>query len=375
MEQDLGIPSALFAAPVREIVELGKSQIGFMNMFAIPLFQGVTDVMPGMEFAVNELQMNKSAWEWRIHEEQAKTRHDSDDSVTMDGVFSPRTMSLATTSAVSHNKTNTTSPSTARSSHDSEIRIKALLNKSPFSPPNGVLEESLEPPHNQLLPGFSTTSPTDSNPSPSDTTPDNSRRPSKLQVGYQNDPLENDNKGACFLGNTEGSTDLVTNPLFDHEANYASHEKHASSDTTEGSNYAHTEPPSQATSTTSNNMPLSPISQGTSIGSDTSLEKSQTPTPAALARHATPVTGTSVSPMNSSPEGIPARHEAYEGRSGAIMGTVRNLRKKPSRFRVNSLNFWKKKENKGDSPPVPVHSDGRDDKLALGSSDEVNHWR
>src|SRR6201995_664470 len=90
MEQDLGIPSALFAAPVREIIELGKSQLGFMNMFALPLFQGVTDVMPGMEVCVDELNRNKARWEQKIAEEQSRARLDSVDSRMMDGMFSPR---------------------------------------------------------------------------------------------------------------------------------------------------------------------------------------------------------------------------------------------------------------------------------------------
>lgn len=95
MERDLAIPSALFAPPVREIVELGQSQVGFMNMFAIPLFQGVTDVMPAMQFCVDELQRNRKIWEEKIEVEQAKQRKDSEDSVTKDGAFSPRNLSLA----------------------------------------------------------------------------------------------------------------------------------------------------------------------------------------------------------------------------------------------------------------------------------------
>jgi 3',5'-cyclic-nucleotide phosphodiesterase len=87
MEQDLGIPSALYAAPVREIVELGKSQLSFMNIFAIPLFAGVADVMPAMQYTVDELHMNKSAWEAKIEEEQAKSRSESDDLRMMDGMF------------------------------------------------------------------------------------------------------------------------------------------------------------------------------------------------------------------------------------------------------------------------------------------------
>src|SRR5271167_1992064 len=94
MEKDLGIPSALFAAPVREIIELGKSQLSFMNLFAIPLFQGVTDVMPAMEFCVEELHRNKFGWELKIREEQERSRQDSVDSAMMDGMFSPRTMSV-----------------------------------------------------------------------------------------------------------------------------------------------------------------------------------------------------------------------------------------------------------------------------------------
>ena len=385
MEQDLGIPSALYAAPVREIVELGKSQIGFMNMFAIPLFQGVTDVMPPMRFTVNELNLNKTTWEVKIQEEQAKARQDSVDLVMMDGVFSQRTMSLATSSTASHHKTNT-APSTARSSNDSEIRIKALLNKSPFSPPNGALDESAEPVQPPSIPGLSRTSPTDSNPSPSDMTPDTSRRssrPSQLQLDNQHaSPLATEIKDADAPEGKEASNGLAGDessstsvPLIsshlEQGVNGIHQEYQRSSDATDGSNSAGTGSASQATSATTNNMPLSPASRGTSIRSDASLEKSQTPTPAdTLADPATPATGSSAStPVNGSPEDPSARNGHNEGRS-ALMGTVRNLRKKPSRFRVNSLNFWKK--NKSENPPVP--GEVRSDRLAPGSEVEGHQW-
>lgn len=385
MEQDLGIPSALYAAPVREIVELGKSQIGFMNMFAIPLFQGVTDVMPAMQFTVNELHRNISTWEAKIQEEQAKARQDSDDSILTDGVFSPRTMSLATSSAASHHKTNTT-PSTARSSNDSEIRIKALLNKSPFSPPNGALDESAEPGNPPAPPGLSRTSPTDSNPSPSDMTPDisqRSSRPSQLQLDHQfasplaneiNDSQTPENKESLTsfgVSESRSTIDPLINSHLGQTANGITQDYQQSYDITDGSNSAGTGSASQATSATTNNIPFSPTSRGTSIRSDASLEKSQTPTPVGtLAGPTTPATGSSTStPVNGSPEDTSARNEHSEGRN-ALLGTVRNLRKKPSRFRVNSLNFWKK--NKGDSPPVP--GEVRGDKLALGNEDEAHHW-
>lgn len=78
MERDLSIPSALFAPPVREIIELGQSQIGFMNMFAIPLFSNVTNVIPEMQFCVDELQKNRKIWGERIEYEQKKKRLESD---------------------------------------------------------------------------------------------------------------------------------------------------------------------------------------------------------------------------------------------------------------------------------------------------------
>jgi 3',5'-cyclic-nucleotide phosphodiesterase len=68
MEQELQIPSCLFGGPpVRDdIIKLGESQIGFINIFARPLFEGVADILPGMAFAVEEMVINKSTWDDRI---------------------------------------------------------------------------------------------------------------------------------------------------------------------------------------------------------------------------------------------------------------------------------------------------------------------
>ena len=75
MEDDLGIPSALFAPPIRDnIVEMGKSQVGFMSVFALPLFQGVSQIMPAMRFSVDEMHINKSIWETKIEEGQEAER-------------------------------------------------------------------------------------------------------------------------------------------------------------------------------------------------------------------------------------------------------------------------------------------------------------
>jgi hypothetical protein len=70
------MPSCLFGGPpVRDdIIKLGESQIGFMNIFACPLFEAVTDILPAMRFAVDEILANKAVWERKIDGERQKKR-------------------------------------------------------------------------------------------------------------------------------------------------------------------------------------------------------------------------------------------------------------------------------------------------------------
>ncbi|RPB27742.1 HD-domain/PDEase-like protein [Terfezia boudieri ATCC MYA-4762] len=63
MEKDLGIPSSLVAAPMMgNILALAKSQTGFMDLFAIPLFKSCAEVMPALRFTVEELTLNIQKW-------------------------------------------------------------------------------------------------------------------------------------------------------------------------------------------------------------------------------------------------------------------------------------------------------------------------
>lgn len=76
MEEELQMASCLFGGPpVKEdTIKLGESQIGFMNIFARPLFEAVTDVLPAMRFAVDEILTNKAIWEQKIDHERRKRR-------------------------------------------------------------------------------------------------------------------------------------------------------------------------------------------------------------------------------------------------------------------------------------------------------------
>lgn len=365
MEKDLGIPTALFAIPVREIVELSKSQVNFMNMFAIPLFQGVTNIMPAMKFCVDELNRNINCWNDKIADEQARKRQYSDDSLTLDGMFSPRSMSVANPSDASLQRVgsaNSLSP-------DMDLR-KALLSKSPFTPRHGAVDESSEEKHYTSHPELShspiTMEPEESlHPSPNESVADptsrRSSKPSQLQLSYAtgsapgildketsptiDGPLAN----GVEAGGMTVEPSLVTDPVIFHTPTPADKPKVSSSDqrtseTTE-STISAGDWASQATSATTGKMPQSPSTKGTSVASTRDSTELPTPTGHSLVSSSSPNDSrASHSDMN-----LDGANDS-NGKNG-ISGTVHSLKKKSSRFRMNSLNFWKR--NKSSSPPVP----------------------
>ncbi|KAL8790029.1 MAG: hypothetical protein Q9195_006531 [Heterodermia aff. obscurata] len=68
MEKDVGIETTLFGGPpeIGNTIKLANSQNGFMNIFARPLFESVTDILPTMAFAVNEMKTNTETWKGKI---------------------------------------------------------------------------------------------------------------------------------------------------------------------------------------------------------------------------------------------------------------------------------------------------------------------
>ena len=94
MEKDVGIPTTLFGGPpeLDNIVMLGESQCNFMNMFARPLFEGVSDILPTMVFAVEEMKKNREIWSEKIKYEVAK-RNIRDMKRPSEGTLSPKSES------------------------------------------------------------------------------------------------------------------------------------------------------------------------------------------------------------------------------------------------------------------------------------------
>lgn len=375
MEQDLGIPTALFAAPVREIIELGKSQISFMNMFALPLFQGVTDIMPAMGFSVDELQRNKLFWTEKVAEEQARKRQDSGDSSTTEGTFSPRTMSVAGSFDAAAQKPSHAFPA------EVDLRIKSLLQSNPFTPANGTLKEETP----QSLPKISTSSAADNSSERSIATANGygvqDQKDKATEIIANGKAKEEgtaprasgfmlpsgwDGNGGPPIPSSVFAEQVVLPREPEQVPKAESSDKQRSSDGTEGSSSATGDWASQATSATTPKMPLSPSTRGTSVTSRDSNEKTsfgQTPTGSPSGGGYRP--RSLVAP--DAGEYHNTSDQQLEGKGVMVMEKVRSLRKKPSRFRMEKLNFWKR--SKSASPPVPVPDPSRIHRRA-GSEDQ-----
>ncbi|KZF25115.1 HD-domain/PDEase-like protein [Xylona heveae TC161] len=134
MEQELQIPTALFGGPPVQdsIVKLGESQLGFMNIFAYPLFEAVANILPAMQFSVDEIVANKVIWETTIAQEREKLKEkglEGGEEETsparpsdFDGTFSPRSGSSPDLTKVQENMANEHPPkSTSQSPMSSSM--------------------------------------------------------------------------------------------------------------------------------------------------------------------------------------------------------------------------------------------------------------
>jgi 3',5'-cyclic-nucleotide phosphodiesterase len=96
MENQVGMETTLFGGPpeLGNVLKLANGQIGFMGIFAHPLFASVTDVIPAMGFAAAEIIKNKGVWITRIEHEKRKQQLMNEGGFT-DGAVSPRSQSPA----------------------------------------------------------------------------------------------------------------------------------------------------------------------------------------------------------------------------------------------------------------------------------------
>ncbi|KAI5859321.1 HD-domain/PDEase-like protein [Durotheca rogersii] len=292
MESDVNIPSSLISPPKKDFVSLAKAQMGFMNIFAIPLFQGVAEVLPAMQYTVDELQINKTLFELTLKgfpnmDEERRRK-------LTEGILSPRSLSLAIRSDDVSDFADDTKRELAR--NNSELR------KAGPSSPNQLNHVSSLPGRYKEVNGA----------------------PSTL------------NSVAEFSASDPFNMHESENRAIGHNG------KQRSSETTDGSNSV---PPgdwqSQATSATTGKMPLSPSTQGTSIVSQESLDR-----PGSV-----PVTTVTAAPecYMATPMASFDSANSEEDSNGNTLKPEKVLKKKTSRFRMNVSTFFRR--NKGASSP------------------------
>ncbi|KAI5465824.1 hypothetical protein BGZ63DRAFT_348455 [Mariannaea sp. PMI_226] len=321
MESELGIQSSLMAPPKQDITSLSKGQLGFMNLFATPLFQGVADIMPAMQYTVDELELNKSCFEKKMQEEQAK--FPKDDPVRRrllkEGTFSPRTMSFAV--PVEEEAKGSTQSESDRQSDTTPVGNGKL-------PMPRFADRGLSPVNTDTaMDGESSDEYGEMNGSTSTF--------DAVRELANSDPFHTENQDDFIDGKSSSRIQR-------------------SSETTEGSvsgtysgDWA-----SQATSATTGKMPISPSTRGTSIVSKESAEH-----PLGI-----PTINVSTPSLRDSPEMTQQHDGIYHddetrsngstsGSTGGSIGKAegKSLRKKTSRFRMKDFPFFRR--HKGSNSP------------------------
>lgn len=336
MEAELGIPTSLVAPPNKDPASMAQAQLGFMNLFAIPLFQGVADIMPAMQYTVEELEYNKSLFEIKLQEEKSKQllEDPTRKRLMRDGTFSPRTMSFAVP--------------TDGSQPDLESQPEAIdtVDRNLDTTPVARLQVPM-PPLPRVEPeasGQERSSPPDEPQAPMAEVPRtmSEYKHSNGSVSSfdavrelaNSDPFHCRNRGDSY-------PDAKTFP----------NSKQRCSETTEGSvsgafsgDWA-----SQATSATTGKVPMSPSTRGTSIVSGDSGD------------HPIGIPGINVSAPSLKDSPVTIEHDNYvldeESSSnfsnGGSLGKAegKSLKKKPSRFRMKDFSFFRR-HNKGTGSPT-----------------------
>ncbi|KAK1751784.1 3',5'-cyclic-nucleotide phosphodiesterase regA [Echria macrotheca] len=343
MESELAIPTSLVAPPKKETLTLHKSQLSFMNLFAIPLFKGVADILPAMQYCVDEMLINKELFDQSVTAELEKQS--------------------AAEKPVAKEESN---------------HISFTAAPEPPTEAHPVVKE--------LSPGRQ---PVES--SPSSRSKDSTSQPTEPDSGTSED-TETGNGSKEVNGivtDFEAVADFARSDPFDinSDGQMQGATKQRCSETTEGSSAPYTgDWASQATSATTGKMPLSPSTQGTSIVSRDSIDR---PNSVPVTTITAPESTTTVAePAKSQPDlKLHLSHQSFQshqmpleehssvssnggggchitgvsingtsGKGGGGLhpenggGGGKTLKKKGSRFRINPLPFIRR--HLSSSPPL-----------------------
>jgi hypothetical protein len=303
MEEEIGILSSLIAPPKKDFMSLAKAQLGFVNLFAVPLFQGVTDILPQMQYTVLALEKNSRCFEAAVQdipnmEEEMKKLFTHQ---ALDCEIIKIVESLAGDERCS-------SSETAKADIVPVPEYHAEMKKAGSSPPD--------------------------KPSQVPSMPHQYKEVSGANIYFDS--------AADFPDSNSFDASELENRLIGHDG------KQRTSDTTEGSNSVpySGDWQSQATSATTGKMPLSPSTHGTSIVSRDSMERpSSDPTTTVTA----PDSSSTTTPIAIVDSPQHSEEDSY-GTTLKPDGTHGTLKKKTSRFRMNVSTFFRR--NKGLGSPA-----------------------
>lgn len=292
MEEEIGIPSSLISPPKKDFVSLAKAQLGFVKMFAVPLFGQVAAMLPQMQYTVLEIEKN--------------TRHFEEALERIPNMVEER------------RRLFTQQPLDA----DIMRLVESLaMDDDQFSREIENIE-LVRVPTNHAEMKEAGSSP----PGKPSQVPDIARQYKEIS------------------GITTAFDNVADFAISDTFHVGAHNGKQRTSDTTEGSNSipCSTDWQSQAPSTATGKMPLSPSTQGTSIVSQDSMERpSSDPTTTVTA----PDSSRTTTPIANADSA-----QVSEEESNGTLKPDGTLKKKTSRFRMNVSTFFRR--NKGAGSPA-----------------------
>ncbi len=300
MEEEIGIKSSLIQPPKKDFRSLATAQLGFVKFFAIPLFQGVAEVLPQMQYTVLEVEKNTGHFEKAL--EKIPVMAEENKKLLTQQPLDLNIMKLVESLTMDEDYSSMrTEPSDLILVASNQIKIEEAGSAPPYK-----LTQVPDIPRQY-------------------------KEINSITTSFDN--------VTDFAVNHPFHTDEHENGLLGRNG------KQRSSNTTEGSNSVPCSGDwqSQATSATTGKMPLSPSTQGTSIVSQDSVERpSSDPTTTVTAPYSSRTT---------TPIAVVDSTQASEEESNGTLKPDGTLKKKTSRFRMNVSTFFRR--NKGAVSPAP----------------------
>lgn len=259
MEKELEIPTSLMAPPLTERTSQFRSQLNFMSMFALPLFQGVADLLPNMQYTVGELTANFELFQYKVAQALNKPQPDR--------------------------------------------------NRRPDATRSTV--------------------------------------PSAISTPQAPEPIPRSASTPELRGGLRGTNGITSHfePVREFAASDdgpVGRENQRNSETTEGSSIAHANGDCGSSATTGR-MPLSPSTQGTSVVSQESIERPRSnPIPTISA----PDSAKSMTEPKMNDQPI-FEVETASSVNSANSAIDRSIKKRPSRFRMNAFQFFRRHKSPG----------------------------